>query len=255
MSTGAQSLFRKLETKPKSNLSVCSFGHEKRGKTFWALSAPGPIAVISSDSGTESAVHQWQSAGKEILVFQHVLPPAGQKIDVYESAWNKVSAALFEAITSKQFRTVVIDTATEFWELIRLARFGRLTQVMPHHYGPVNAEFQSLVQKASASDKNSIWIHKMKKVYKAGKDGKEAWTGEWERSGYSGFGYLVDVVVEHDIVDQEFAVRVIDSRFRPTIVNGSVLSGIMCSFPMLAAELLPDTPESEWDDGIPAPEV
>jgi len=261
MSSGSNSsYFRKLETTEQSWLTVCSYGHEKRGKTFWALSAPGPIAVISSDAGTESAVRQWQRAGKEILLFQHTVPPVGLKIDAYEKAWDAVAGALYEAMTSKQFRSIVIDTATEFWELLRLARFGRLAKVMPHNYGPVNAEFRALLNKAAASGKNSIWIHKVKKVYKTNKDGVDSWTGEWERAGFADFGYIVDLVVKHITVKLEgggveFQTHVVDSRYRPTVLNGSVFSGIMALFPAIAMEALPETDAENWDDGVTAPEV
>jgi len=249
-----QSLFQKVTVAEKRSLSVCSYGHEKRGKTWFALSAPGPVAVISSDSGTENAVREWQRQGKEIYLFQHTLPPLGQKIEVYESAWDRLAEAVYEAITSAQFRSVVVDTATEVWELLRLARFGRLTQVMPHHYGPVNNEFRSLLNKAVASDKNTVWIHKVKKVYKTNKEGKDSWTGEWERSGFADFGYIIDVVIEHRIVEDDdsgkldFGVKVIDSRFRPTEVCGRIFTGFEATFPALAMTLLPDTAIDAWED-------
>jgi hypothetical protein len=252
------SLFKKISNQETPSLSVCSSGKEKRGKTFWALSAPGPVAVIASDPGTESAVRQWQRAGKDISCFFHVLPGTGQKIEVYEAAWAKVAAAFDEAIQSPSIRTIVIDTATEIWELLRLARFGRLTQVMPHHYGPVNAEFRSLFHRVAGRGKNSIWIHKVKKEYATNKEGKDSWTGRWERSGFGGFEYLVDLVVEHDLLvsddgPPEFAVRVIDSRFHPTKVNGQVFTGAMCSFPALASAIMPEYDFSVWDDGVPSP--
>lgn len=246
--------FSKLEAEKKPVLSVCSYGHEKRGKTYWALSAPGPVAVISSDAGTEATVRTWERAGKQVLLFRHIVPPAGQNIDTYEKAWDKVSRALYEAMESKYFRTIVIDTATEMWELLRLARFGRLTQVMPHNYGPVNAEFRSLINKAVNSEKNTVWIHKVRKVYKTNKNGVDSWTGEWERSGFSDFGYIIDLVIENMIVESEFAVRVCDSRYRTAAVAGREYRGIMSLFPALALEVRPETDWDDWSDGVEAPE-
>ncbi len=246
--------FSKLAPEQKPTLSVCSHGHEKRGKTYWALSAPGPVAVISSDAGTEATVRAWERAGKEVLLFRHVVPPNGQTIETYERAWDKVAQAMYEAMESDYFRTIVIDTATEMWELLRLARFGRLTQVMPHHYGPVNAEFRSLINKAVNCGKNTIWIHKVRKVYKTNKAGVDSWTGEWERAGFSDFGYIIDLVIEHDIVEGEFAVRVIDSRYRTAQVNGREYRGLMALFPALAMELRPETGWEDWSDGVEAPE-
>lgn len=251
------SVFKKLTDKETASLSICSSGREKRGKTFWALSAPGPIAVIASDPGTESAVRQWQRAGKDIVCFFHTLPASGQKIEVYEAAWQRVAAAFDEAVQSPSIRSIVIDTATEIWELLRLARFGRLTQVMPHHYGPVNAEFRSLYHRVAGSGKNTIWIHKVKKEYATNREGKDSWTGRWERAGFSGFEYLADVILEHDLVVEndrpEFTVRVIDSRYHPTKVNGERFSGLMCSFPALASVIRPECSMEDWDDGVEPP--
>ncbi len=52
----------------------------------------------------------------------------------------------FKALESKEIKSIVIDTASEAWELVRLARFGKLTQVMPQHYGPVNTEFRDMIK-------------------------------------------------------------------------------------------------------------
>ena len=246
--------FSKLAPEPRPVLSVCSYGHEKRGKTYWALSAPGPVAVISSDAGTEATVRVWERAGKDVLLFRHIVPPTGQNIDTYERAWDKVAQAMYEAMESSYFRTVVVDTATEMWELLRLARFGRLTQVMPHHYGPVNAEFRSLINKAVNCGKNTVWIHKVKKVYKTNKNGVDSWSGEWERAGFTDFGYIIDLVVENDISEGEFVVRVVDSRYRTAQVNGQEFRGVMGLFPALAMELRPETSWEDWSDGVEPPE-
>jgi Cu/Ag efflux pump CusA len=72
--------------------------------------------------------------------------------------------------------------------------------------------------------------------------------------GFSDFGYIIDLVIEHDIVEGEFAVRVIDSRYRTAQVNGREYRGLMALFPALAMELRPETGWEDWSDGVEAPE-
>ena len=57
----------------------------------------------------------------------------------YATLWADLKVKLAKAWSMDE-GTVVMDTASEAHELSRLAAFGKLTQVMPHHYGPVNAE-------------------------------------------------------------------------------------------------------------------
>jgi hypothetical protein len=66
---------------------------------------------------------------------------------------------------------VMCDTGTEAWELLRLASFGKLTQVMPHHYSKPNAEFRDLVREGFDAT-NVVWLHKMKDEYENYLDGK-----------------------------------------------------------------------------------
>lgn len=244
--------FERISNDIAESLSICSSGKEKRGKTFWAFTAPGPIAVIASDTGTENVVRQMQRAGKEIELYRYQVPPSGEQVSVYDREWVKLENA-YQAVLKSDYRTLITDTATEVWEMMRLARFGKLTQVMPHHYGPVNAEFKELVKSVCAKPGlNSIWIHQLKKEYKQGKEGKDAWTGGWERAGFSGMPYLVDAVIEHyiDLDDRSFGVRILDSRYRTAEVLGEELTGGLCSFPMLATLLKPEVDEGEWSDGV-----
>jgi hypothetical protein len=193
-----------------------------------------------------------QRKGKEIEMFSYQVPPSGEQISVYDREWNKLARA-FQAVIESNYRTLIIDTATEVWEMLRLARFGKLTQVMPHHYGPVNVEFKELVKSiCSKPGLNSIWIHQLKKEYKQGKDGKDSWTGGYERAGFNGMPYLVDAVVEHyiDMDTREFGIRILDSRYRTAEVLGEEMTGELCSFPMLAMLLKPEANTEEWSDGV-----
>lgn len=87
--------------------------------------------------------------------------------------------------------TIVVDTATEMYELIRLAYFGKLTQVMPHHYGPVNAEMKEMIRMAYDTNMSVIFLHKMRKAYQDDK-----WTGGYEPAGWADMPFQVQANIE-----------------------------------------------------------
>ncbi len=173
-------------------------GREKQGKTHFALTAPGPIAYFDLDIGTEGVVNKFIAGGKKIahndFNYHSIKSARGQSgpVDVakYAEMWERLRADFVAVLDTTGIRTVIVDTATEVWELLRLARFGKLSQVMPHQYGPVNAEYRELLRLAYQSDKNVVLLHKMKAEYVNDKR-----TGGYERAGFSDTGFMVQVNV------------------------------------------------------------
>ena len=167
--------------------------------------------------------------------------------------------SILAMIRNTKIRTLIIDTATEAWELCRLAEFGKLTQVMPHHYTTVNSEFKALIKAADENIRlNSIWIHKKKKEYKTGSSGKDSWSGKWERAGFGDMAFLVDVNLEHFFQPQgatvsgpdgnpmvldegRFGIRVLDSRYNMLSVVGQEFVKEESSFEQLGYSLFPET--------------
>jgi hypothetical protein len=246
--------FEPIETDVQPRLIIALDGQEKCGKTHFSLTAPDPIAYFAIDLGHEGVVRKFTNgevaektilrADKAIKIPDTVRFNKKQdtiKIDA-EDAWDKMRKAYKAACQSSSIRTIVVDTATEMWELIRLARLGKLSQVKPQHYGPVNAEMRGVIRDAYNSNKNVILIHKMKKEYK-----KEQWSGKYERAGFSDMGYLVQVnaTMECD-KDGDFSCTINDCR-QNTSVRGMVFEDMMCSFPFVAASIFPETKLEMWE--------
>lgn len=229
-----------IEVKPRLIVSIS--GLEKQGKTHFALTAPGPIAFFSTDIGEEGVVGKF--ADKDIYVMD-VDRADEDRASEAEESWEKFHSAYLALLRGNDVRTLILDTATEIWELLRLARFGRLTQVMPYQYGPVNKEYRNLIREAYSHDKNLILIHKMKVKYV-----KDQKTDEWERAGFADTGFLVQInaqVYRYDPEDGgEFAVLVEDCRQEPSLF-GEELSGDMCSFPWVAKMALPEVGPEHWE--------
>lgn len=235
---------------PRLILSVQ--GLEKNGKTHFALTAPGPIAVINFDTGLEGVVHKFATE-KQIVHADYRVEAGNGSADTIagnaQKVWAKYMADYKWALAN--MRTIVIDTGSELWELLRLARFGKLTQVMPHHYGPVNNEFRQMVKMAYDGSANVIFLHKMKDEYlntvnSAGKEISNK-TGKKVRVGFSDIGYLVqsNLLSEYDPEAADFQITIRDCRQNASL-NGEVVPAPLNDFPTIAQMILPDSLESDW---------
>ena len=226
---------------PRIIMSV--MGLEKQGKTHFALTAPGPIAMFSTDIGEEGVVSKF-TKDKDIWV----MPIDRIDEDAASQApteYSRFHSAYISMLKGDEVRTLVIDTATEIWELLRMARFGRLTQVMPYQYGPVNAEYRALIRDAYKYNKNLILLHKMKSQYINDKR-----TGEWERAGFSDTGFLVQInaqIYRYSPEDGgEFVLWIKDCRQNPDLA-GEEFEGDMCTFPMIASMIVAGTGPEDWE--------
>ena len=227
------------EVMPRLIMSIEAL--EKNGKTHFALTAPGPIAYFDFDIGTEGVINKF-TAGKEIIVSEHRIPrdsDGGKGFDFargYETFHKRFMAAL----NNKQVRTLIVDTMSEAWELLRMARFGKLTQVMPRQYGPVNAEVRELIRQCFEHDKNVILVHKMKPQYVG-----DIWKGTYERAGFKDIGFLVQVNGQLGFDEGEFTCHITDCR-QDMSLSGMDLAGPLCNFPILAQMVFPTVDPERW---------
>lgn len=235
---------------------------DKHGKTDWSLTAPGPIAFQNFDNGMEGVVEKFEPF-KQIQLSDYRGGDASSDIiglnvektkQLFGRIWTRFQANYLTAVKAPltSVRSIVWDTGTELWETARLAEFGKVDHVKPIFYGPLNAEFKALIDLAYSHDKNLIILHRMKKQYKITKSDKgesDAWTGRWERAGYSDMGSRVQLKVRLERDDSggssTFRCVVLDCRQQPSL-NGRVFEGDECSFPYVAAEVFPSTTPLDW---------
>lgn len=228
-------------------------GTEKSGKTHFALSGPGPIAVLDIDTGLDGVIQKWQE-DKEIYVkdsgvdldeLRRIKDPT--KVSKYATqGWERIQNAWDDMLGTA--RTLVVDNASEMWELLRLARFGKIDHVKPHHYGPVNQEYRSLIRSAYGQNTtNVILLHKVKDEYINNER-----TGRKARAGFADTGFLVQLNAtawrDRDInvsVPDCFHLTIADSRQNAELA-GVDLSGVDLSFPQIAKMVFPDTEIEEW---------
>ena len=270
ISTSLASLgFGEVSLESRQALLVCSQALEKKGKTHFALTAPDPIALISTDTGSEETAAKFKAAGKRIHLLKST--PA-KELGNHENAvreWDKLLKAWMGVVADKSIRTLIVDTHTEYWQTMRLARFGKLEQVPPKKYDEVNKDMRDLVKMVKArGDLNAIFIHKYKKTYVGskkpdGSPGMDSWNGEYERAGFGDMGFLCDVVVENNfsppdepgkralrrpegVEALDFYFKVVDTRYEMQDLIGQCFAGPNCTFLDLVMAALPNADHSLW---------
>lgn len=244
------------EIRKRLILLLC--GREKQGKTHFALTAPDPIAYINFDVGEEGVIQKAKAMGKTIfhqkfrrpMTFDH---SGSASATGAQEEWIRFSKTWYKLIEVPGLRTIILDTETEANELIRLARLGKLSQVKPHHYGPVNAEYDSLLKSAYDSGLNVVLIDKMKKEYK-----NDKWNGNYERKGFGEMGFIAQVIAqmhryrEDELEEGEswpedsFAIRVTECRQNAALAGAEFNNAFTCNFPFLATQVYPDTDLEDW---------
>lgn len=187
-------------------------GPDKGGKTHFAATAPRPLVYLDTDVGHEGVVDKadrpdliikpppfsfrasevtWEidEAAKSAAIMKAAEPELERFRQLYYHALTE--PVLAKDGVAYKAKTIVIDNASEIWELLRLCYLGKLTQVKPHHYTEVNGLMRDLVRAAYDNDVNVIWIHKLKQEYKEGVDGRNSKSGTMERIGFGDMSYLV----------------------------------------------------------------
>ena len=247
-------------------------GRPGKGKSHFSLTAPGPIAVQNIDIGLKDVVSKF-AGEKEIMVKRYAIAinlksisqtisrkqaesetrsPLSIDVDSVIKEWEDFKRDYVNLLKHPDIKTIVWDTGTEVWQLIRAARFGKLDMVENHLYGPVNMEMNYLVKLAFEYRKNFIILHKMKDEYKeqittSGKKISYA-TGNDIMDGFKNMYHLAEVCGEmfYSQEDKEFSIKIVRCRPNPDLI-GEVYSGDMCNFPTIAAMAYPNVDPDVWE--------
>lgn len=254
-----------------NRMIVVAYKAQKSGGTHFGLTAPARkqgkkqgLGIFNFDMGLEHVVQKFQDR-KEIYVCDCRLeiPRCGsagytqqQITDTADAAtriWEKFMDRYRMALDT--YRSVVIDTGTELWELHRLSRFGKMEQVKPHHYGVPNGEHRELFRMANDAGVNLVYLMKMKDEYI---DDKR--TGGVQPSGFKDAPFQSQVNVHlHRVSDDDgklsFAATVepYDQKKTPyggcrinPSVEGITFTEPDCSFADLAQMIIPDSEAGDW---------
>lgn len=224
------------------------YGDTGTGRTSLALSAPGPIAFLHAlekiDGIIEQHAHKigpngdgtggvYNFGGVFIGNSEAITKQANEK-------WAKFKLAMDDAFGWA--RTIIVDTHTEAWELIRLARFGTLAPrgQIAHMYGPVNNEWRSMWKQFRQQETtNVIAIGQIGEIYKNDKA-----TGKYEQKGQREMGYMSDVIVRTEKEKGVFTATVEKGWFNAE-AEGIPLEDDMTKFPGLM-QWITNIDAEEW---------
>lgn len=230
-------------------LVMSSEGEEKCGKTHLPVfTMPEPVGFVDFDTGTEGLMENALDAGRVIIHKQFTLRARasldGAKLSIedYKREWMEVRRTIHTLVKADVIKSLVVDTGGEMWELCRLAAFGKLTQVLPHHYGDPKADYDRLIRAPLVrKDLNALYTHKVKAQYINDKR-----TGKKERSGFADMPFAVQCNILHGKTKEgEFTIKIKDCRKNHEI-DGMELEGDMCDFPTIAMLVYPDSEPSDW---------
>lgn len=189
------------------------YGDPGTGKTTFALSAPGPIAYLHAAEKIDGVIQKF-SREKKVRIYNFNGTFRGAPRDIAAQAqevWKGLRAAWVDAFGWA--RTIVLDTHTEAWELIRVAYFGALKPEggrIDANYGPVNAEWKSLLKHFRTQDRcNLILLGQTKEEYKTSpKSPMGERTGRTIRAGQKDVPYFADVILRMDKADGDFTATI-----------------------------------------------
>lgn len=227
-------------------------GLPKEGKTHFTLTAPDPIAIHDFNFGLEGVIERPEFAEKEIYRFEYQVPISARLpgssftslVDPATKIWDEY-VRNFRASLEKM-KTCIVDTGSEVWDLCRIARLGKLSQVPPVQYTAVNAEFRQLTQLALCQNRcNVIFTHKVKPEYK-----NDQKTGAMERAGFGDMEYDVQTVLKASrdygkAGVEQFSVEVLSCRANLE-ASGKRFVGADCTFQKVATAIYPGTTEESW---------
>lgn len=224
----------------KRTAFVQVYGDWGTGKTTFALTAPGPIALCHTAEKLDGVIQPFAES-KKLALHDFSGVYAGSKEDIARTA-NVAWKSLYDhcmAAVNEGYKTIIVDTHTEAWELIRLARFGKLAQVKPIHYGPVTAEFKGLWKRIKSANVNVIAVGQIREKYVNDKP-----TGEFEQAGQKDMEYLADVVVRCEFDGGVFRTTVEKPWWNMSAFELE-LEDEMSNFPTLMG-LVTQSDASEW---------
>lgn len=231
---------------------VSIYGDTGTGRTRLALTMPGPIGLAHTAEKIDGVIQQFSSIKRiRCINFGGTFSGAPQQIaDAASTTWNRMHGAWMSAIDTWA-RTVIMDTDSEGWEIIRLARFGELNPRgrIDNMYGPVNAEWRSIFKHFRAQDRCSVISigqtkQEYKDVVKGGKVSSEP-TGRTIRAGQKEMGYMSDVVLRTSKDDKGNFFATIEKGWFNATTEGVRFENEDCRLPYILS-VITDTQEGDW---------
>lgn len=229
-------------------LSIAARGDEFTRKTSFAFTAPAPIAYFNFDLGHEGVISRFKGKRIDQKIIKiprgELTPNTERMIAKAGKIWEDFYEAYYYAVDSGVYRTVVVDTGKQMYELIRLAKLGTLSNddLYRFQYGPTNKMMRDMLRAPAYSDANLIIIEGL--TPKFGKDGKEK-KGEWRGDGFKETSKIVQITLDFERDKEDWWFTVDKCRTNPEL-HGQEFKNDMMEFPVLAEMAVPGSSEEDW---------
>lgn len=179
------------------NLFVSVAGEPKTGKTHFALTFPDPLALFSFDLGAEFVASKFP--GKQIDIFKYPVPiiDSVHPKPYAEEFYLQIKDDYEKAVTSGVYNTVVIDTATALWEIVRHAYTEEKNrkQIVKVEYAEPNARMSWFLLQPNVAGVNLVATHYLRDRYIDDKN-----TGQKEQDGFRRTHGLADLVLTTEML-------------------------------------------------------
>lgn len=236
------------------------FGDEDSGKSHFSLTAPGPIAYVHFMEKVGGLLPDAVANGKVVRqckIGDVLRGDSKQVIELAEAAARRMELAISDAYGWA--RSIVVDTHTEAWQVVQLAKLGGLTpdtkdedQVRKGQlvYAELNARWASIIKEfrlnADRDNRtNLIFIGRTKAEYKkvAGSNRAEN-TGRTVSAGHKEMPFDMDVRLRTSYRNGEYVATCV-KPWSNDAMRGFEFTGEMLNFATVMA-MITGTDEEEW---------
>lgn len=237
-------------------------GHTGVGKTYTALkTCPGPVVYLNADRDNSLMLRRLRGPkfSREIISTpQYILKfkddvVRGKAVDESANIARPVRdrfKAEFAAALESKVRYIVVDQSFSIYQMIRIARFGKLTEIAQILYSQTNWEMEQIIHQADNTGKVVIWLSLLEDVWAdkieqtpQGPRKTRGTTGKFTTAGYNKFDAAMGVVADlhYDPETNKRSIKIVKGLSG----MGTELVGKDVTIPKLLAAATGE-PEERW---------
>lgn len=215
---------KKPEQKIMPSITAIVSGDPKTGKTHLACTFPAPVKIYSFERGAKFVASKFN---KQIDIYEFNLPiiESLEPEPYAQNIWREFNKEYKQDVESGKYNTLVIDTGTHLWRLIRQAvtEEEHVKRLMQRQYEKPNLMMASIYDRAQNAGINLVVTHYLGAKFVNGDN-----TGESELKGWNEAEGRGDIVIRTNTQEKAGKVSVVSNivknRFDLSMFNQSFTS-------------------------------
>jgi len=191
----------------KKGAKVVIWGGPGIGKSFFALTFPSPIYVVSTEFGVDQLLHHFPD--KDIKIMECTEPYTPAPVTKKTGKEDERPAAVDPLLSLKQFDkatlllkdvtegTIVVDSGSDLWEWwgawieYNADKFVQSGNMMRTEWGKANTRYKWMLMRLISRPVNFVMTLRSQNIYSG--DGKE--TSQEKFSGQKNTPFIPDMVI------------------------------------------------------------